>query len=193
MRAVLRFPRRSWPPEAALAQPPRATCAGLLVQVLDPVEESFPFDGRTRFESDVRASALFETLRAGDLRTAYRGPAGGAQGPAGATGPLTRLAVHHAAHRQRPGRRAAVALARPGRRLEALMLTLGTLGFTAPAILAALAALPILWWLLARRAAGAGARRFPGIALLLGLRERTPKASARPGGCWRCASARWPR
>jgi len=43
---------------------------GLLVQVLDPAEEAFPFDGRTRFES-MSGHLSFETLRAGDLRTAY--------------------------------------------------------------------------------------------------------------------------
>jgi len=44
---------------------------GILVQVLDPVEEAFPFDGRTRFES-MSGHLSFETLRAGDLRAAYR-------------------------------------------------------------------------------------------------------------------------
>lgn len=43
---------------------------GVLVQVLDPVEEAFPFDGRTIFESP-GGSLRFETLRAGGLRAAY--------------------------------------------------------------------------------------------------------------------------
>ncbi len=43
---------------------------GVLVQVLDPVEEAFPFDGRTVFESP-GGSIRFETLRASGLRQAY--------------------------------------------------------------------------------------------------------------------------
>lgn len=43
---------------------------GVLMQVLDPVEEAFPFDGRTIFESP-GGTIRFETLRAGGLRAAY--------------------------------------------------------------------------------------------------------------------------
>lgn len=43
---------------------------GVLVQVLDPQEESFPFDGRTIFESMGR-SIRHETLKASDLRGRY--------------------------------------------------------------------------------------------------------------------------
>jgi uncharacterized protein (DUF58 family) len=43
---------------------------GALVQVLDPAEEDFPFDGRTIFES-MGGSLRHETLRAGDLRDRY--------------------------------------------------------------------------------------------------------------------------
>lgn len=43
---------------------------GALVQILDPAEEEFPFDGRTIFES-MGGSLRFETLRAGDLRSRY--------------------------------------------------------------------------------------------------------------------------
>ncbi|MCB1395768.1 MAG: DUF58 domain-containing protein [Rhodobacter sp.] len=59
------------PVEAALAQAAARNMRGILVQVLDPVEESFPYDGRTRFES-MAGTLSFETLRAGDLRAAYR-------------------------------------------------------------------------------------------------------------------------
>ena len=44
---------------------------GVLVQVLDPVEENFPFDGRTIFES-VAGTTKFETRRARSLRDAYQ-------------------------------------------------------------------------------------------------------------------------
>lgn len=44
---------------------------GALVQILDPVEESFPFDGRTVFES-VAGTTQFETRRARGLKEAYR-------------------------------------------------------------------------------------------------------------------------
>ena len=40
------------------------------MQVLDPAEEDFPFDGRTIFES-MGGTVRHETLRAGDLRARY--------------------------------------------------------------------------------------------------------------------------
>jgi uncharacterized protein (DUF58 family) len=43
---------------------------GLLLQVLDPVEEEFPFDGRTIFVS-MGGSVSHETQRAGDLKARY--------------------------------------------------------------------------------------------------------------------------
>lgn len=43
---------------------------GALVQVLDPLEEAFPFDGRTVFES-MSGAIRFETLRAKGLRGDY--------------------------------------------------------------------------------------------------------------------------
>ena len=44
---------------------------GALIQILDPAEEEFPFDGRTIFES-MGGTLRHETLRAGDLRGRYR-------------------------------------------------------------------------------------------------------------------------
>lgn len=43
---------------------------GVLLQVLDPTEEAFPFQGRTIFES-VGGTMSHETLKAGDLRNRY--------------------------------------------------------------------------------------------------------------------------
>ena len=43
---------------------------GVLLQILDPQEEAFPFDGRTIFES-MGSSLRHETLKAGDLRDRY--------------------------------------------------------------------------------------------------------------------------
>lgn len=43
---------------------------GVLLQVLDPAEEGFPFQGRTIFES-VGGTLRHETLKAGDLRARY--------------------------------------------------------------------------------------------------------------------------
>lgn len=60
------------------------------------------------------------------------------------------------------------------------MFTLGAIGFTAPAILGALAALPILWWLLRAVPPAPVRRRFPGVALLLGLREKDPESQRTP-------------
>ncbi|WP_417587820.1 DUF4159 domain-containing protein [Pararhodobacter oceanensis] len=60
------------------------------------------------------------------------------------------------------------------------MLSFGALGFTTPVLLFALAALPILWWLLRAVPPAPVRRRFPGIALLLGLRERDPESQRTP-------------
>ncbi|MCK0168209.1 DUF58 domain-containing protein [Jannaschia sp. S6380] len=43
---------------------------GVLVQILDPEEEAFPYDGRTVFES-MSGAVRFETLKAGRLREDY--------------------------------------------------------------------------------------------------------------------------
>jgi len=55
-------------------------------------------------------------------------------------------------------------------------MTIGALAFTAPWLLAALAALPVLWWLLRAVPPAPARRAFPGVRLLLGLRdpERIP-------------------
>ena len=56
--------------ETALGRASDRGVRGALVQVLDPAEEDFPFDGRTIFES-MGGTVSFETLRAGDLRARY--------------------------------------------------------------------------------------------------------------------------
>jgi uncharacterized protein (DUF58 family) len=56
--------------EAALTVAASRGVRGVLVQVLDPAEEEFPFDGRTIFES-MGGTLRHETLRAGDLRGKY--------------------------------------------------------------------------------------------------------------------------
>ncbi|RMH49092.1 MAG: DUF58 domain-containing protein [Alphaproteobacteria bacterium] len=59
------------PVEAALGRAADRGVRGALVQILDPVEESFPWAGRTLFES-VGRSVRHETMEAGALRDAYR-------------------------------------------------------------------------------------------------------------------------
>lgn len=56
--------------EAALAEAADRGVRGALLQVLDPAEESFPFQGRTIFES-MQRNLSFETRKAGDLRERY--------------------------------------------------------------------------------------------------------------------------
>ena len=58
--------------EAVMARASDRGVKGALLQVLDPAEEEFPFDGRTIFES-MGGSLRHETLRAGDLRARYLG------------------------------------------------------------------------------------------------------------------------
>ena len=55
---------------AALTKAADRGIEGVLLQVLDPQEEAFPFDGRTIFES-VGGTLSHETLKAGDLRERY--------------------------------------------------------------------------------------------------------------------------
>lgn len=56
--------------EAALTSAADRGVRGALMMVLDPVEEAFPFDGRTIFES-MGGGVRHETLKAGDLRGRY--------------------------------------------------------------------------------------------------------------------------
>ncbi|PWE32254.1 DUF58 domain-containing protein [Maritimibacter sp. 55A14] len=56
--------------EGVLAHAADRGVKGVILQVLDPQEEAFPFDGRTIFQS--MAGVLeFETLKAGELRNRY--------------------------------------------------------------------------------------------------------------------------
>lgn len=56
--------------QAALTKAADRGVRGVLLHVLDPVEESFPFQGRTIFES-MGGTLAHETLKAGDLRLRY--------------------------------------------------------------------------------------------------------------------------
>jgi uncharacterized protein (DUF58 family) len=58
------------PVEATLTRAADRGVRGAMVQVLDPQEEAFPFDGRTIFES-MSGTLRHETLKAGDLRDRY--------------------------------------------------------------------------------------------------------------------------
>nr|WP_237072832.1 DUF58 domain-containing protein [Pseudaestuariivita rosea] len=58
------------PVEAALTKAADRGVRGTLLQVLDPQEEIFPFDGRTIFES-MSGQLRYETLKASDLRDKY--------------------------------------------------------------------------------------------------------------------------
>lgn len=58
------------PVTAALTKAADRGVKGAILQVLDPQEEAFPFDGRTIFES-MGGTLRHETLKAGDLRDRY--------------------------------------------------------------------------------------------------------------------------
>lgn len=58
------------PVKAALTKAADRGVRGALLQVLDPAEEAFPFQGRTIFES-MGGTMAHETLKAGDLRNRY--------------------------------------------------------------------------------------------------------------------------
>ena len=60
------------------------------------------------------------------------------------------------------------------------MFTLGPLGFATPALLAGLIALPVLWWLLRAVPPAPVIRRFPGVALLIGLKDETTETDKTP-------------
>ena len=56
--------------ETALRKASDRGVQGALLQILDPQEEAFPFDGRTVFQS-MTGAVEHETLKAGDLRDRY--------------------------------------------------------------------------------------------------------------------------
>ena len=56
--------------KAALTKAADRGVRGVLLQVLDPAEEAFPYRGRTIFES-IGGTLAHETLKAGDLRGRY--------------------------------------------------------------------------------------------------------------------------
>jgi uncharacterized protein (DUF58 family) len=58
------------PVEEALLRAADRGVRGALLQVLDPQEEAFPFDGRTIFQS-MTGALEHETLKAGDLKERY--------------------------------------------------------------------------------------------------------------------------
>ena len=58
------------PVEVAMTEAADRGVRGAVLQVLDPHEEAFPFDGRTLFES-MTGAIRYETLKAGDLRSRY--------------------------------------------------------------------------------------------------------------------------
>ncbi|WP_036634708.1 DUF58 domain-containing protein [Paenirhodobacter enshiensis] len=58
------------PVEAALAMLSGRGVQGVLLQILDPAEEDFPYDGRTVFEA-MSGGLRFETREARDLRARY--------------------------------------------------------------------------------------------------------------------------
>ncbi len=58
------------PLQAALGAAADKGVRGVIMQILDPIEEDFPFDGRTIFQS-VGGGIAFETQEAGDLRARY--------------------------------------------------------------------------------------------------------------------------
>lgn len=58
------------PVEDALLRAADRDVRGTLLQVLDPQEEAFPFDGRTIFQS-MTGAIEHETLKAGDLKQRY--------------------------------------------------------------------------------------------------------------------------
>ena len=60
------------------------------------------------------------------------------------------------------------------------MLTFGPLVFTVPWMLAALAALPVLWWLLKVTPPAPRLIKFPAIRLLFGLREQEKTPAKTP-------------
>ena len=128
-----------------------------LLQVFDPAEEAFPYEGRLEFR-DPETGDTWLTERAGGLRGDYRARLEAHRElirafarPAGFS-----FAVHHtdrpaaegpalpagAAFRRRTPRRAARhAAGAPGGMI-------GSLGFLSPWLLVALAALPLIWLIL---------------------------------------------
>ena len=69
------------------------------------------------------------------------------------------------------------------------MTILGGIGFTAPWLLLALFALPILWLILRAVPPAPIRRRFPGVALLLGLKDAETVSDRTPWCCCACGQS----
>ena len=154
--------------------------AGHLLQVLDPAEERFPFAGRTEFRGlENEPRVLLDRVQ--NVRADYLERLGAHR--SGLAGDIARaggwtFASHCTDRRPEvPLMSLYEALANDMRRRRAPgVLSLGPLAFVDPWLLAGLAALPAIWWLL--KATPPAPRRvdFAAVRLLLGLAtpERTP-------------------
>ena len=161
--------------------------AGLhLLQVFDPAEEAFPYEGRLEFR-DPESGDTWLTERAGGLRDDYRARLEAHRelirgfAPAGRL--LLRRPPHRPAGRRGPALPAGAALrrrrpARTSRQRDsgASGGMIGSLGFLSPWILVALAALPLIWLILRLTPPRPRQVEFPPTRILLGLRG--PRAHA---------------
>jgi hypothetical protein len=133
--------------QAAVARLAALPVTGTLLQVLDPAEAVLPYQGRVRFQGVIQAETALiprvETVRAeyAERLAAQHRPSAGN----GVTGLVCLARAANAAIRGAP------------------------MIFATPWVLLALAALPLLWWLL--RVTPPAPRRevFPAVRLLLGL------------------------
>ena len=139
---------------------------GHLLQILDPAEADLPYNGRVRFRGLEREG---DTLipRVEGVRDAYgrrlKAQQEGLAAICAAAGFGFRDPPHRPLAGGRPARRSTRALGR-------------AMIFAAPWVLLALAALPLLWWLLRVTPPAPRSEIFPAIRLLIGLnaREETP-------------------
>ena len=156
---------------------------GHLLQIVDPAEEDLPFAGRVRFEGvEEREEVVIgrvETVRADYVLRFQRHRDGLAEIARSVGWTFGHHRTDRAPHLALLALHAALSATAAGGDEHAaptLMLALGSLAFASPWLLAALAALPVIWWLL--RVTPPAPRRmpFPAIRLLLGLtpREETP-------------------
>ena len=161
---------------------------GVLVQILDPVEEEFPYQGRSIFES-MSGALRHETLRANDLQARYRDRLAARKRCPCGTGAQKRLADPDPSHQPtaQPCADGVVAnLGRGGADGDDRLcnpVAAGGFGRAACVVVAA-----------ARCAARAGGAPLSGCCPAIGPDRHAHGNRQKPrGGCCCCAPLPWPR
>ncbi len=171
--------------EATLDAILRAGAHAHLVQVIDPIEETFPYAGRTEFH-DPETGIAPRRLAGRAVPCRLSRPPGGAARPPQHALPAARLDLHRSPHRP-SGDRAGAGAARPSgrppqprRRRPRGTRRMSAFAFTNIGMLAALALLPVIWYFLRLMPPKPRLERFPPTRLLLEISRKEEQPARSP-------------